>query len=123
MSASHAPALDAITLQLAAALEKYEQDVAAMIDSWLDVELYNRVSREIEEIRMYSTAIPMLSLQWVELLIAHAELVHSLWRLRLQQVDRNSSHVETLRQRHAGCVATLRSRCLRLLARSGETSG
>jgi hypothetical protein len=122
MSASHAPALDAIAFQLVAALEKYEQDVATMVDTWLDMELYNRVSRQIEEIRMYSAAMPSLSVQWVELLIAHAELVHSLWRLRFQQVESDRSHVETLRCRHSSCIATLRDRCLRMLARSSETA-
>ena len=118
MSASHAPELDAITLQLAAALEDYEQHVSAMVDAWLDMDLYRHVSDEIEEIRMLSAALPQLSVHWVELLITHAELVHSLWRLRFQEDEGDRARLGEVRARHADCIASLRARCLRLLARS-----
>ena len=117
MSASHAPELDAITFQLAAALETYEQHVTAMVDTWLDMDLYRQVSDEIEEIRMLSAALPQLSVHWVELLIAHAELVHSLWRLRFREDGEDHARLREVRDRHAACVHSLRGRCLRLLAR------
>lgn len=122
MSASHAPELDAITFQLAGALESYERHVTAMVDTWLDMDLYREVSDEIEEIRMLSAALPQLSVHWVELLITHAELVHSLWRLRFQHDEGDRARLDEVRSRHAECIATLRSRCLRLLARS-ENAG
>ena len=122
MSASHAPELDAITFQLAAALETYEQHVTAMVDTWLDMDLYRQVSDEIEEIRMLSAALPQLSVHWVELLITHAELVHSLWRLRFQEDEADRARLGEVRTRHADCIASLRTRCLRLLARS-ENAG
>lgn len=118
MSASHAPALDAIAFQLVAALEQYDEDVGRMVDTWLDMELYQRVSAQIEDIRHYSAALPQLGVHWVELLIAHAELVHSLWRLRFQEVDADREQLETVRARHAACVASLRSRCSRVVERS-----
>lgn len=117
MSASHASALDAIAFQLAAALDEYDEDVGRMVDTWLDMELYHRVSAEIEEIRGFSAALPQLSVPWVELLIAHAELVHSLWRLRFQEVGAHRERLDEVREHHSACVASLRSRCLRLMAR------
>ena len=121
MSAHHAPALDAIAFQLAAALERYEQDVAAMVDSWLDMDLYTQVSEQIEQIRMYSTALPQLSVQWAELLIAHAELVHSLWRLRFRDDPVDRGKLDDARARHSACVESLKSRCMRLLARGADS--
>jgi hypothetical protein len=123
MSASHASTLDAIALQLAAALDTYERDVDAMVASWLDMDLYSRVSDEVEEIRMYCAALmPQLSVHWAELLIAHAELVHSLWRLRFREDAHDGERLRELRARHDGCLQSLRTRCLRFLARSEADS-
>ena len=88
-----------------------------MVDRWLDMDLYHRVSDEVEEIRGYAAALPQLSVPWVELLIAHAELVHSLWRLRFQHDDADRSMLQEVRQRHYGCILSLRARCLQLLVR------
>jgi hypothetical protein len=118
MSASHAPALDAVAFQLAAGLEKYEQSVQRMADRWLDMECYRTVSDEIEQIRMYSGALPQLSAPWVELLIAHAELVHCLWRGEHAATLPDGRTLPQVREHHSACVAALRSRCLRLLARA-----
>lgn len=119
MSASDAPARDAIAFQLAMALDRYQQDVEAMVASWLDMDLYGQVSDEVEEIRGYCAALmPDVSVHWVELLIAHAELVHSLWRLRFREDSMDGERLREVRARHDGCVASLRARCLRLLANS-----
>lgn len=91
-----------------------------MVQGWLDMEVYRRVSNEIEEIRMFSAALPQLSVTWVELLIAHAELVHSLWRLRFQEVDADREQLVQVRERHAACVRGMRNRTLRLLSRADE---
>ena len=120
MSAHHAPALDAIALQLVAALDRYEPDVARMADAWLDMELYGSVSAQIDEIRMFCAALPQLSVSWVELLIAHAALVHSLWRQRFGEAPADESVLAEVRARHAHCVQSLRRRCLRLLAQGGD---
>jgi hypothetical protein len=119
MSASHAPTLDAIALQLAAALDAYERDVDAMVATWLDMDRYRQVSDEVEEIRLYCSALmPQLSVPWAEVLIAHAELVHSLWRLRFREDAQDRERLREVRARHDGCLHSLRARCLRFLARS-----
>lgn len=64
MPASHASELDAIALQLVTALERYEGDVARMVDTWLDVDLYGSVSDQIEQIRAFSGALPQLGAGW-----------------------------------------------------------
>lgn len=117
MSASQAPALDAIAFQLAAALDRYDTDVECMVDTWLDMDVYSSVSDQIEQIRLYAGALPHVSVFWVELLIAHAELVHSLWRLRFQEDPSERERLDDVRARHSICVASLRNRCMRALAR------
>ncbi|NML45203.1 hypothetical protein HHL11_15725 [Ramlibacter sp. G-1-2-2] len=123
MPASHAPAIDAMAFQLAAALERYGQDAGRMADTWLDMELYRSVSDQVEQIRMYSSALPQLSVQWVELLIAHAELVHSLWRARFREGEGDAALLFEVRERHAACVEGLRQRCLRFLSREDRSPG
>ena len=120
MSASQAPALDAIAFQLLAALEKYDRDVAAMLESWPDLELYHAASKQIDEVRMYSSSLHDVRVQWVELLINHAELVHCLWRVEYgsQQVAREKA--AEIREHHADAIAALRNRCLRVISWSSQ---
>ena len=112
MSAPHAPPLDAVAFQLATVLDAYDQHVRVMIDTWLDMDLYSEVSDEVEQIRTLSAAFPQLGTAWVELLIAHAELIHSLWRLRFRDDDGDREKLEAVRERHANAVRSLREPCL-----------
>lgn len=120
MSAFTSPQQDAITFALAAALEKYGMDMDRLVDTWLDMELYGVVSQEVEEIRLLAASGPTLSVPWVELLIAHAELIHCLWR---RQFAAGDPRVDELRVRHAEAVATLRRHCIRLLSRPPDGGG
>jgi hypothetical protein len=117
MSANAANALDAIALQLVTALERYAQDTGRMIANWPDLELYRSVSEQIETIRMYAAALPDARVQWVELLIAHSELVHLLWRV---QYGEGKAMPDTLQARlhHTDALAAMRNRCLRVVAAS-----
>ena len=121
MSASHAPAADTIAFQLAAALDSYEEDVAAMMGPRLDMDLYRQVSEEVDRIRLHAEALPSLNAHWVELLIAHTELVHCLWRNHYGHETALPGAVEAVRAHHSGCIAALRGRCLRLLQRGGAS--
>ena len=114
MSAFYTSAQDAITFQLADALETYGADMDRLVDTWLDMELYRQVSDEIEEIRLLAASASTLGVPWVELLISHAELIHCLWRNKFAAGD---PRLNELRVRHAEAVATLRRHCLRLLTR------
>lgn len=120
MTASHAPILDAIAFQMVAALERYEQDCARLTESWLDMELYREVSEQVDQIRLYSASLPQLSVPWVELLIAHAELIHQMWRAQSARLAAGDHAFAQTLERHARAVRTLHQGCLRLLARPGQ---
>ena len=79
MSASHRPALPVIAEQLSSALQHYDETISDMIEAWPDPERYHDVSLQIDEIRMYCSALDETRVQWVELLISHAEMIHLLW--------------------------------------------
>ena len=113
MSGSHLPALDAIAFQTVVALERYEGDMARLVETWVDMELFSSVSDQIETIRLYSAALPRLSVPWAELLIAHAELVHCLWSRQFEPQEEAAERLQRCRAAHGHSVETLRSRCLR----------
>jgi hypothetical protein len=117
MSAAPTEAYDAIALQLVAALEKYAGDTGVMVMSWPDMDRYRDVSDQVEKIRMYSAALPDLRVQWVELLIAHAELVHVLWRAQYADDAHSRDEICRVREHHSDAVAAMRSRCMRTLGR------
>src|SRR5438552_3179987 len=110
MSARQVQAFDAIAFQLVAALERYEGSAAAMVAGWMDMQLYRTCGKEIEEIRRYAAALPQLSVAWVELLIAHAELVQTLWR-NGQAAD--PKRMNDVLVHHKTCIQLLRGRALR----------
>jgi hypothetical protein len=116
MSAFQSQALDAVAFQLVAALEQYDQDTARMVSAWPELEMYRSVSEQIEKIRLYASTLPTASVQFVELLIAHAELVHFLWRAEYGSPRlRERQKIDEVRERHARCVAALRDRCVRMI--------
>lgn len=117
MSAHPAKALDAISLQVVAALEVYAEDTAQMIAGWPDLERYRSVSEQIEQIRMFASALPEARAQWVELLIAHAELVHLMWRVQYGEAGLAMADTLEVRLHHTDAVAALRQRCLRFTRR------
>ena len=117
MSAPKALAFDAIALQVAAALDEYEQDVGRMIAAWPELDRYRTVSEEVEKIRLFCAALPEARVQWVELLIAHAELIHLLWRLQYANRPAAQAEMARVRQHHADCIVALRNRCLRTALR------
>jgi hypothetical protein len=120
MSASQAPSIDAAAFQLAAALDQYERDVAHLLASWLDVDRYHAVTGHVDRIRSFASVLPQVSVPWVELLIAHSELMHSLWRLRFAQDGTDRGMPAGVLARHAATVSAMRMHCLRLLASEGR---
>jgi hypothetical protein len=113
MSASQAQALSAIAFQLAAALERYEEDVACMVRVPYDPVIYHRVSRRVDEMRMYAAELPVLSVAWVEVLIRHFELTHGLWRV--QQDGPKAADLAQLQAQLAEAVRRLSRKCAQLM--------
>ena len=113
MSSPYALSPHTVASQLAAALDAYDSDTAAMITAWPDLERYRAFSARVEQIRLYCAAIPDARLQWVELLVAHAELVHLLWRTQYGNQHAALTELAGVREHHAQCIRALRERCLR----------
>ena len=122
MSAHPQAQLDAIAFQLAATIESYEQHVEALLAAWPDMERYRTVSESIEEIRRYASALPVVSVQFVALLIAHTELVHALWKQSNDPGLAANRALPPARAQHAECTAVLRQKCKGLL-RANTDSG
>ena len=113
MSASQASALTAIVLQLTATLAKYEADLARLVPSRFDPDLYQQVSRHVDDMRMYSAALPQVSVAWVELLIRHFELTHAIWRLG--QGKSTAEEIDGLRAAQCESIGELRRKCEQVL--------
>ena len=113
MSAPQFQALSAIAFQLAAALESYKEDVAAMVASPMDADLYRRVSAHLDRMRMNAAVLPPLSVAWVEVLIRHFELTHGLlWRA---QKDPAAVELAALHRELRQAVQRLSTRCVQLI--------
>jgi len=117
MSAFHASERQAIALQLAETLGEYEASLDAMLETWPDLEPYGAVSAKVEEIRLLSGALSSLSAEWIELLIAHAELMHCLWRLQFRSRGSQAKYLGQMRAHHGFCVTGLRAASLCLARR------
>ena len=96
-----------VTFKLAAALERYELDLRALADSWLDAEGFRRLQDEFGDLRILGASLPKLSVSWVEVLLSRAKLLRALG-------GRSASLVAAL-QEHLAAVQGLRNRCLRLI--------
>jgi hypothetical protein len=105
----------AIARQLAAALERYEEQSAEMVRTWLDMELYAEVSRQVDEMRLYCGSLPQLSVPWVGFLISHSELVFSLWRSGTRPSS-NRPELQACVGKHTAALRHLRQSCARLSA-------
>jgi hypothetical protein len=113
MSAFDVPALSAIAFQLAAALDEYELDIACLVRGPFDLDAYQRVSRNMDQMRMYAASLPVLSVAWVEVMIRHFELTHGIWRLQKDpagEVDLPHLHAEL-----RGATRRLARKCVQLM--------
>jgi hypothetical protein len=113
MSISQGPALSAIAFQFAAALQAYEADVDRMLAATGDLELYQKVSGRMDEMRLYASSLPQVSVPWVEVLIRHFELTHTLWRI--QGRPDAGDELEQVRALHAEAVRTLIRRVVQIV--------
>lgn len=96
-----------VTFKLAAALERYELDLRALADTWLDAELFRRLRDEFSDLRILGASLPRLSVSWVEVLLSRARL--------LQALGGRSAPLLPALQEHLAAVEGLRKRCLRLI--------
>jgi hypothetical protein len=116
MSAPDQHTREAIASQLITALEQYEADVQILCGSWLDMEHYQSVSQQVDELRMYAAALPRVSVQWVAVLISHAELIHSLWKARRSDA-KDAAAVEDMLSDHVAAIHLLSRTARQLITR------
>lgn len=111
MSVSRTPALNALARELLTLLDEHQQLVAHLVAAWPDPRAYDAVAAQLDRMRGLSTGLFGASVAWADLLIAHAELVQSLWALSaggpqaIEALGRAS-------ERHANAVFALRARVL-----------
>lgn len=96
-----------VTFKLAAALEKYEMDLRALADTWLDLDLFRRMQEEFSELRILGASLPKLSVSWVAVLVSRTRLLQAL-------CSRTAPAMAAL-QEHLLAVESLRKRCLRTM--------
>lgn len=107
--------------QLVAALDRYELKFRAMVDAGMDVGLYEEVSACLADIREAKTVIfSQVAPQSVDFVLAHTNLMTSLWNARLAQVRGEAVpffdvQSETLRAEHDEAVEKLRLACQRII--------
>jgi hypothetical protein len=97
---------------LLAALDTYELTSARLVDRWLDMDIYRDCSTQIDAIREQGVTSPALTVLSLQLVIAHSELVGTMWQnaskgvceARLQEVkDRHALAINALRSAAASC--------------------
>jgi hypothetical protein len=115
LSAPQFRAIDAAAFQLAALLERYEEHVEQLVLSWLDMDLYAQVGREVDEMRLHCASLPQLSVPWVHLLISHTELIHCLWKC--SPAGEPSPLLVECRGKHATAIRDLREKCIYYFSR------
>jgi hypothetical protein len=111
VTASQALALDAVAFQLLAALDRYEVSIDEMLLAWPDLGGYNVASAGIDEVQRYCSSLPRLSVGFVSLLIARAEMIQCLFA----HDPADPEKVAACARSHAAALAGLRDKCKRLL--------
>jgi hypothetical protein len=109
--------LTAVAFQLSAALENYQMHVDDLENPWLQTAQYDQVGRTFDEVRMLKGALPELSVDMVEVMICHVELMKALWLSNTMPPQRDAAAVAELRDRHREAAATMREHCNRVFSR------
>ena len=68
----------AVAFEILARLDAYEVRITECCARWPDYESYSDACRSLEQVRLFSGAMPRLSVPVVGLVMAHAELVVKL---------------------------------------------
>jgi hypothetical protein len=114
MSAFPRHALTAIAFQLVAELEEYQAAYDRLVTGPASLEQSRLVSGKLDELLMLKGALPQLSVQMVELLVCHTELMHVLWGAMSATPEERADLVE----RHRDATRAMRAKCVRLFCRS-----
>lgn len=114
--AQASPDLSVIEFLVAAALERYQASWDQLIEGWFDRERFQAVNAELDEIRKLAAALPQLSVDMMEVIMRHAQLLRALVRTAGSQ---HAAQVTALRQKHKAAIEAIRAKCIRFLAPRG----
>ena len=118
MSVTQAPVISAVAFQLSAALENYQMHFDGLIDPWSQSAQHALVSRTFDEVRMRKGALPELSVDMVQVLICHVDLMKALWLRNSTPPECTEEELRRLRTRHREAVETMREHCVRMFSRN-----
>ena len=116
MSLRQRTAIRATALQVASRLARYERHMRRLVATWLDMDLYDAVSEEIDEIRDGCAVLPDLASASAALVLSHSDLVHTLLRTAQQEAPDAKAQRERQLREHLACIDALARRCLRVSA-------
>lgn len=119
MPASRFSSPQAAASHALAALERYQAHLRKLSTQWMDLELYRRVGDELDQIRQGCRELPEVTLAWVDLLIAHAELVQNLWQSSRPGAPASAEGRRQLLDRVGARVAALQDKCMRVPPAAG----
>jgi hypothetical protein len=100
------PTLRSSPFDLVTAIDAYEISSTLLVARWLDMELYADVSRQIDAIRERGVSEPSLTVFALQLVIAHSELVSTLWQNA--SVGVCPTMLKEVQARHAHAIRALR---------------
>lgn len=85
-----------------------------MVRARFDPELYLRVSRRMDEMRLCAAALPSISVARVEVTIRHFELLHGIWK-GVQHPEADPAEVQALHAELRTAVQRLSRKCVQLM--------
>ena len=115
MFPSHAEQKIAIALQLAACLDAYEQDLDKLPLDSASAERHAALADRFDEMQMYATSLPELSVSWLTLMISRAEFTHNVWLARERG---RAGGLQLLLDEHRDALEGMRARCARMARRA-----
>ena len=107
-SALRCSAFDLIT-----ALDAYDAASTQLVARWLDMELYEDFSKQLDAIRERGVSAPALTVLSLQLVIAHSELVCLMWQH--SSVGVSATKMQEVQARHSHSIDALRAAAARLL--------
>lgn len=113
MAAGEYPMHRASALQAATVLAYYGRDLRSLVDTWLDIDLYLTVSRQVDAATALCSALPPLKLPAARFLIAHSELMLALWSAEAATLGVNAALAQQV-ETHLTCTNALAQRCIHL---------
>ena len=98
---------------LLSALDAYDLAGQTLVASWLDMEVYADFSAKVDAIREHGATVPALTVLSLQLVIAHSELVSTLWQNA--SVGVGPERMGEVQARHSEAIESLRAAAVCML--------